>query len=148
METLENLQQQNAEVKSWSETTFREIKSRYLATIRGAKRSGDGFDSLKVKTRMTDGEISQVGFGYNRYLIFVHKGASRGHGGTKGSKWYDKLGRQRSTDPKSFGKMNTGSSRAKEWLNPVLDKEVPKLADIVAGFKAQAAIDLIKIKDS
>jgi hypothetical protein len=42
--------------------------------------------------------------------------------------------------------MNTGNRHAEDWLNPVLDQQVPKLADIVASFKADLAVKQIQIK--
>lgn len=112
----------------------------------GDKRSGDGLDSLKMKTHQTMGEIDGSGFKFNRYLVFVHKGAGRGFGGAKGSKWIGPDGKLKSTMATSLGKMNSGSHKAEPWLNPVLDAEVPKLADMEAGFQADNAIKAIQIK--
>lgn len=141
-----DIEAQNIAVANWFNDTLQDIKNRYISLIRGPERSGDGLDSLKVRTYRTDGEIDHGGFKFNRYLIFPHKGAGRGFGGATGSTWYDPRGLQHSTNPESFGKMNTGSRHAEEWMNPVLDEDVPKLADIVAGFKADLAVKQIQIK--
>lgn len=145
-EELNNVQAQNTEVRGWFKDTMTRIKYRYMALIRSPERSGDGLDNLKHSTKSHYGEVIGGGFRFDRYLVFVHKGAGKGHGGSKGSTWLDAHGQRRRTNPKSFGKMNTGARQAEEWLNPVLDEEVPKLADIVAGFKADAAIKQIQIQ--
>lgn len=145
-EDQQTLELQNAEVKGWFTVTLRMVKARYMQLVHSPGRSGEGLDSIKSRTRESYGEIDSGSFSFNRYLIFIHKGAGRGMGGTKGSQWTDIHGNARSTDPHSLGKMNTGSRHAEEWLNPVLDEQVPQLADIVAKFKTDAVINQIQIK--
>lgn len=146
MSTPDNLTAQNNAVKGWFGTTYRKIKTRYIRLVTSPNRSGDSLDRLKYKTKSRYGEVDQGGFIFDRHLVFVHKGAGKGHGGMKGSSWIGPNGQRKRTNPNSFGKMNTGERQAEEWLNPVLEEEVPKLADIVAGFKADAAVKQIQIK--
>lgn len=141
-----DIEAQNAAVRKWFSDTLQDIKNRYISLVQSPGRSGDGLDSLKSRTYQSAGEIDHGGFKFDRYLIFIHKGAGRGFGGSRGSTWYDPHGLQRSTNPASLGKMNTGSRHAEEWMNPVLDEDVPKLADIIAGFKADLAVKQIQIK--
>lgn len=144
MITQENIDQQNDAVKEWTKSTLVEIKNRYQRLISGD--SGAGLKSLKTSTRKNFGEISSVSFKFDRYLVFVNKGAGKGYGGSKGSSWYDKLGNKHTTNSNSLSKMGTGNRRAKDWINPVIDEQVPKLAAIVAGFKADAAIKSIQLQ--
>ncbi len=137
---------QNEAVAGWFTGTLRAVRTRYMQLIHGPGRSGDGLDSLKMTTHKSYGEIDGGAFRFARYLIFPHKGAGKGMGGNVGSRWMDTHGNMKTTNPLSMGKMNTGSRHAEPWLNPVLDEEVPKLADIVAGFKADQAIKAIQIK--
>jgi hypothetical protein len=141
-----NIEAQNTGVIRWKDNSFRSIKASYMRLIRSAGRSGDGLDSLKMRTKQTYGEVDQITLTFKRYLIWVHKGAGKGEGGSKGSTWYDKFGKMKKTNPESLGKIGSGTRRKEEWLNPVLDEAVPKLADIVAGFKADGAVKLIQIK--
>ena len=141
-----NLPAQNAAVKAkWSEIV-QAAKNRYMQLVTSTGRSGDGLDSFKGNTRSEYGEVTSMGLRFNRYLIYLHKGAGKGRGGSKGSSWTSAKGIQRRTNPASFGKMNSGSRKAKEWLNPVLDEKIPELADVVAGFKADIAVKQIQIK--
>jgi hypothetical protein len=143
---IDNINEQNLAVAGWFTETLRAVKARYMQLIRSPGRSGDGLDSLQTRTRQSYGEIDSGAFKFERYLIFAHKGAGKGMGGSKGSHWVDAHGVTKTTNPLSLGKMNTGSRHAEEWLNPVLDDQVPKLADIVAGFKADRAIKAIQIQ--
>ena len=71
---------------------------------------------------------------FPRTLIYTHKGAGKGRGGTKGSRWTDKYGNKKTTNPKSFGKMATGGRVAKPFINDALEAPdgVDKLATIAA----------------
>lgn len=132
-------------VKKWSGETLQSVKSSYLSLINSRKRSGDGFDTLKVSHKMDHGEVSRVSFKMARHLVFVHGGFGKGIGGKKGSSWLDKSGSRKKTDPKSLG-ANKGRRKAKEWLNPVLDRELPKLADSLLEEKIDTAVKAIFLK--
>ncbi|MGJ1366270.1 hypothetical protein [Sphingobacterium spiritivorum] len=135
----------NSFVRTWGSGTLTSIKSRYVSLINSKNRSDDGIDSIKISYSTEDGDISRIRFRFVRHLIFVHKGAGKGIGGNKGSSWATKSGKTKRTDPKSLGKIGTSSRKAKEWLNPVLDAEIPKLADQLMKEKIDAAINALKI---
>lgn len=96
--------------------------------------SGSSVSKIKGRTTQKNGTINKVGFTFPRSLIWPHKGAGKGRGGNKGSRWVDKYGASHTTDPKSLGKMGTGGRRAKPFFNNVLDgaRGVDELATIVA----------------
>ena len=141
-----NLEAQNVAVADWFREFYQATKNRYMSLIKSPNRSGEGLDSLKIATRSSYGEIDSGSLKFERYLIFAHKGAGKGMGGAKGSSWTDPHGMRVTTNPLSLGKMNTGNRHEEPWLNPVLDEQIPRLADIVADFKADAAIKQIQIK--
>lgn len=102
--------------------------------------------SLRLRLRKDYGEINQLTYQFSRHGVFFHKGVGRGYilsggrviRGSKGDSLFRTAGRNLD------GPLRR---RPKEWFNPVLDKEVPKLADQIASFKADsAAQQLIKIK--
>lgn len=72
----------------------------------------------------------------------LHYGASSGHGGYIGSKWRDRFGNIRTTNPASFGKMGQGNRKAVHWFNPVLRKHLPTLADIAAEYCMDMSLNL------
>ncbi len=113
--------------------------------INSRHRSGDGLDSIKISYGRRYGDIERIGFKFMRHLIFVHKGAGRGMGGSKGSSWVTSSGQRKKTNQRSLGKMNRGNRLAKRWLSPVLDREVPKLADEVMRANLNAVVNAIEI---
>lgn len=120
--TPDEITQQNEAVQEWNRETFSQIRNRYMSLINSPKRSGDGLDSLKYTLSKSFGEIYRVQYPFNRYLIFVHKGVGKGR------------------------PIGSNKVRPKPWLTPVLDEQVPKLADIVAAFKSDAAVKRLDIK--
>lgn len=116
------IEQFNGQVKNWNFKNYQGIKDRYLSLINSPNRSGEGFETLKYRLGYDYGEIDRIAYKFNRYLVFVHKGVGKGRA--------------------------AGSNKVnpKEWLNPVLDENVPELADIVIGLKAEAALKRIQIK--
>lgn len=120
--TEEEASQQNAAIQAWENSTFGQIRSRYMSLINSPNRSGEGLETLRDSFGKKFGTIERISYRFNRYLVFVHKGVGKGR------------------------KIGSGKERPKPWLNPVLDAEVPKLADIVAGFKADQAVNSIQIK--
>lgn len=131
----------NSAVQEWDRKTLEHIKASVGAL--GLKGKGELLATLKVKEFKHFGVIDQVGFVMPRFGVWIEKGARRGHGGVKGSKWYNSAGKLVKTDPKSFGKMNTGDSPARPWFNPVLTRDVETLADIMIDFYGSAAINSI-----
>lgn len=95
---------------------------------------GASLPKLKAKEHYDDGGIDRIGFKMNRSLIWTHKGAGKGRGGTQGSSWMDPHGTRKSTDPKSFGKMGTAGRTAKPWFNQFIESPagVDELATIAA----------------
>jgi len=85
-----NINEQNSAVIGWKDGASRSIKGSYVRLIKSAGRSGDGLDSLKMRTKQHYGEVDQVTLTFKRYLVWVHKGAGKGVGGNKGSTWKDK----------------------------------------------------------
>jgi len=94
----------------------------------------DSVNQIKGSVRKAGGITNRVGFKFPRHLVFVHKGAGRGYGGAKGSRWVDARGVSHKTNPKSLGKQGTGNRREKPWLNSALGgpEGVDKLATIAA----------------
>ena len=90
-------------------------------------------------------EVNRVGFSFLREGIYIHKGAGRGQGGYRGSRWTDKYGTLKATDTKSLGKLGTGNRRSVEWFNPIIERELEALADIVSDYSTDIQIDATRI---
>lgn len=110
---------------------------------------GASLPKVKGKEHETDGAVDRIGFKMNRSLVWTHKGAGRGQGGSIGSNWTNAKGEKKQTDPKSFGKMATGTRKAKQWFDQFMDSEqgVDDVASIAAQELGDAIVsDAFKIK--
>jgi hypothetical protein len=133
-----NLDRYNQRVKDWTEEELRSFKT--IGAAKGVRHReysespGPSLNKFKKRFREVDGAIEVIGINFPRQLIHSHYGSGKGRGGTKGSRWVDKYGQQKKTNPKSFGKMGTGGRTATNFITETLDAPdgVTKLADIVA----------------
>lgn len=101
-------------------------------------------EKISAKTKQRNSQINQIGIKLPRILIYVHKGAGKGRGGSKGSKWVDKYGVSKSTNQNSLGKMGTNGRIAKPFINNVLESE--KGVDNIATIAAEELGDAIVAK--
>jgi hypothetical protein len=81
--------------------------------------------SVRQSTRKRGGLINRVGYNIPRHLVYVHKGVGRG------------------TPIEKVGQTNR---KAKEWFNPVIDKNIDELADVVAEEIGAAIVNNLLIK--
>lgn len=114
--------------RDWADSTS-DLMRQEVSVDTGAGRNS--LENFAWKQRGSQANIN-VSFQFLRHLVMVEKGAGRGHGGKKGSKWTTKGGEKKQTNPDSLGKLNQGARKAAPWFNPVVRKEVGALADAVA----------------
>jgi hypothetical protein len=147
-----NLAKYNQRVEEWARRS--QAKMREAATAMAIQHRKDSpspsASSKKIKSRIgkKDGIPSRVTFTFPRSLIWTHKGAGRGQGGTKGSRWINSFGNPRKTNPKSLGKMGTGSRVAKPWFNKTINDRsgVDELADIIVQESGDIIINNLFIR--
>lgn len=101
----------------------------------------DSIDYYVRNDPMFHAEPYRIGFRFARHGVHLHFGASRGYGGDIGSRWIDRLGNVKQTDPQSLGKAGTGQRKPYDWFNPVLERSLPALADIAASYCADMIIN-------
>lgn len=77
--------------------------------------------ALKDKLKKRFDLVNKISYSMPRSAVFLHKGVSRGHG-------------------------KSNPREAKEWFNPVVDKNLDTLADIVADGQGDLVINSINIK--
>lgn len=141
-----SVEQYNRDVSKWGNDTKRKIKLKVLQLVLNI---GPGHQNQQVSVKRYMGEASKINFSFPYYMVFVHKGAGRGYGGTKTGLFTRKNGTKGTTNVSSMGRMGTGKRKPKPWFNPVLEQQFPALADLVAtyhGGKAVANIQKILIK--
>jgi len=102
--------------------------------IRSVKSGKPLSQNLKSRTRKDFGEIFMIGYQFPRHGVFFHKGVGRG--------WHMQGGK--------VVRVAKGQKKAdrkpKEWLNPEIDKRLPKLADDLVELKADAAVNATRAK--
>jgi hypothetical protein len=112
----------------------------------GMKHSSNGISKIKAITRKREGMINKIKFQFKVSGIYREKGAGKGYGGAKGSKWINANGEQRSTNPNSLNKQGTGNRQAAPWFNPVAEKLADELAQELLTEFVEIAFNQIKIK--
>ncbi|MGN6476313.1 MAG: hypothetical protein ACTHKV_03735 [Flavipsychrobacter sp.] len=148
-----NLERYNQKIKSWTQQANQGLKQvgDNMGIVHRADSPSSSASLPRVKGRehFEDGAVDRIGFKMNRSLIWTHKGAGKGRGGTKGSNWITARGESKTTNPKSFGKMGTAGRTAKPWFDQFMDgnKGVDELATIAAEELGDAVLaDAFKIK--
>jgi hypothetical protein len=142
----------NQEIKQWTKEAISDIKNTAAGMDvqhrQGSPSKSASLKKLRDRYRQQDGNINRISINFPRVLIYPTKGAGKGRGGTKGSKWTDKYGNTKSTNPKSFGKMGTAGRKEKPFFNEVIDgaNGVEKLADIVVINTGDIIINNMSIK--
>lgn len=137
---IDQLEQQkyNSDLGRWGRNT----RNRALQEVQKItkKYSGHSRSDLKSSTRKFYGEVNRISFSFPVYMVFVHKGAGRGYGGSKTGLFSSAQGGKGVTNPKSMGKMGTGLRQPKPWFNPIIEQEYDKLAGIVAEYKGNRVL--------
>lgn len=141
MENL-NLDQYNQKIVTWASQTTTQLK-RSIGSL-SMKGKGVLMRSLFAKTKKDFGAIESIVYTFNRYGVFFHKGVGRGYtmaGGRviRGYRPDSKILRNRKDKTQIAGQGGSINRDPKEWFNPVLDREVPKLADMVGQLQADMA---------
>ena len=119
----------NRDIRGWGNDTTKDLKKEFARlNIEHVARSPSprpSRDVLANQFQQRGGMINKVGFKFPRHMVFVHKGLGKGVG-------------------KNFSGITT--RRPKEWFNPVMEKDVNKLADIVANAAGDIVVKNVKIR--
>lgn len=127
--TMVNYDMANQKIVGWSKDTLVELRSeiddlgiRHVANSRSAQAAEK---SLVARTPKKAGLVERVSYIMPRHMIYVHKGVGRG---TKISE--------------------VGNTRrvAKPWFNPVIERRIDALADIVAEELGSGIVNNILIR--
>jgi hypothetical protein len=112
----------------------------------GMKHSNNGISKIKAITRKREGLINKIKLQFKVSGIYREKGAGKGYGGSKGSKWINAKGELKTTNPNSLNKQGTGNRQAAPWFNPVVEKFADELADELLTEFVEIAFNQIKIR--
>jgi len=119
----------NTPINNWGKQRFQELKQEIVKLgIRHTAASASpkaAINSLQYKTRKQNSIINRLGYVIPRHMIYVHKGVGRG------------------TTIAQAGKTNR---KIKPWFNPVIDRHMDELGDLVAEKLGDGIINNILIK--
>lgn len=147
-----DLTRRDNRIRDWTKDIILRIQARGNALDinhrAGSPSIGASLPKLKDRYKSQDGAIVRTSVQFPRQLIWTAKGAGKGRGGLKGSRWTDKYGNTKTTDPKSLGKMGTGGRVAKDFFNAVIEGPdgISELATIVAEETGDAIVNNLLIK--
>lgn len=129
----------NADVRKWAAAAESMMEAGISVDTGKTKKS------IARKYKRSGETYERISFPFARTGIYIETGANRGHGGKKGSTWYNKKGERRSTNPYSLGLMGLGLKKERPWLNPALEEKLPELNHVVTNFFADATVRAYKI---
>jgi len=135
----------NEDVMAWAKNTKAKLKMNIKSLVSQDRSLSRSLGYRVYYDRKYAKEAQRIGFSFDREGVYLHKGARRGYGGTKGSKWYTLKGEVRTTNPNSLFKMGTGNSPEIEWFNPIIEYEAPQLADLVSEYWVTLTVDKTKM---
>jgi hypothetical protein len=105
----------NARIVGWAQSTkgdlVTEIRTLGIRHSDKSKSPKAAERSLTVRTPKKDKLISRVSYAIPRHMIYVHKGVGRGT---------------------TIDQVGSTNRVAKPWFNPVIERKIDELADIVA----------------
>lgn len=127
----------NKSVRDWSDQSVSALRTSVKSLIKRDVLLSDSIRGNIYYDNKYGREAQRVGFSFAREGIFIHKGARRGHGGVIGSSWLDRHGVRKHRSPLSAGKLSGGI----EWFDPVIERRIPQLADIVAEYSAHLQVN-------
>jgi hypothetical protein len=121
----DSIDQMNDEIEQWDKGTIGDLRAKIRdLNIKHVKRSPNKIalsKALRSKLRQRAGITDRISYSMPRSAIFLHKGVSKGHP---------------ISNPRT----------AKPWYGPVVEKNLDKLADIVANGSGNLIINNINIK--
>lgn len=145
-------QQLNDDIKEWGGNIAKVVKSAGAGQgiVHRSNSPSKGASLLKTKSKVSfkQDRVNKVSIGFPRTLIYTTKGAGKGIGGRKGSRWLNAKGETKKTSSKSLNMLGSGNRQAKDFINKALDGPdgVNVLADIVARDMGDVVVDNIFIK--
>lgn len=147
-ESTHTRQSFNTAVTAWGSAGLGQLRAS------APKITGELQRTLALRVHKRDGVANMVGFRITRYTVYREKGATKGHAGAKGSKWWSSMathvvksgplkgtvrqGGWRKTNPASLGRL--GPKRP--YIDPIIDARMPALLDIMEEHWGGAAQDL------
>lgn len=147
-----DLEKNNTDIRTWGKDAVNQMqgaaRAMDISHRANSPSKSASLPRLKDSYRENGGSINRISIKFPGTLVYTMKGAGKGMGGIIGSKWTDKYGNSKSTNPKSLGKAGTGGRKEKPFINKVLDgpRGIEELATIVAINTGDAIVANLFVK--
>lgn len=131
MSKSELLSKYNADVHAWGE----KVKSQLIASINSNNIKGRNLiASLRANYTLgkTYGDIWKVTYNFLPEGVYVHLGVGKGYQMSGGV-------------VNKTSKADTWNRKPKKWFNPVVDRHMPELQDIVSRYFETAVVNSVRI---
>lgn len=135
----------NKDVEDWAERSKQALRTSIKAMVKRDVYLSDSLRANLYYDRKYAKEVNRIGFSFAREGIYIHKGAGRGQGGVIGGRWIDRYGSLKYRNPASAGLQGTGNRKPIRWFDPVIERRLDELADIVTDYSATMQIDATNI---
>lgn len=135
----------NRDVRRWANKTAVSLKSSVRSMVRRDISLSDSLKANVYYDRTYAKEANRIGFSFAREGVYIHKGAGKGQGGYIGGHWINRHGERKERAKESAGLQGTGNRRPIRWFDPVIDRRLSELADIVAEYSATMQVDATAI---
>jgi hypothetical protein len=118
----------NADAKNWARETQKALKAKLRSL--DVKGTGRLIKSINYSVGKSFGVANKISYRFPKHGVFVEKGVGRGWPITRVSS--------------SSAAIKTGR-RAKPWFNPIMESEIPVLAERLKILVSEKAMSSIKI---
>jgi hypothetical protein len=119
----------NSDVNKWTKDAKADIISEMdvqgIVHRENSKSPVPAKQALKTSQRKKAGVVNRISFRMPRHMVFVHKGVGRGT---------------------TITQAGTTNRKAKPWFNPVIEKNLNELVDIVADHQGTMVLNAIMIR--
>jgi hypothetical protein len=136
-----NIDGHNEVIKAWKSMVTRKLKTsahwfegKGSMVMRGDRKEKQLWKSIRGRTHEDHGAVDRVTFLFERHGVFIHKGVGRGYQMSGNSVIRTAKGPQEK------------ARVAVEWFNPVLNENLPELANKLAEINADAIINAERMK--
>src|SRR3954463_3737789 len=100
-----DFEKNNQDIKTWTKDSINRMQATGsgmgIEHRSGSPSSSASLPKLKDQYRLKLGSIQRISIKFPRSLIWTMKGAGKGMGGSKGSRWTDKYGNIKKTNTAS-----------------------------------------------
>lgn len=125
--------------KDWADDTELALKMRVNLD------TGKLYNSIKGRVKIRHDEPYAITFRFLRYGAWLEKGAGKGAGGAVGSRWINRKGERKTTNPLSRNKM--GIKRQEQpWFDYTIQERLPILNQLIARHLADSIVRYIGMR--